>query len=118
MLNLFASRLAKRTPVFRIPQQANGQTSLLRWRFYSSGSGGHPPGGGGGVQGFPGLNVGPGRMEKGQALAEFVCVCEAHPKLLCPDILLPIRVSTSLSLPAKENWILLLDAMKVCAELM
>jgi len=87
MLNLFASRLAKRTPVFRVQQQAHNQTSLLIWRLYSNGSGGHPPGGGGGMQGFPGLNVGPGKMEKGQALAEFVRFREAHSKLFCPDIL-------------------------------
>lgn len=86
MLNLFASRLAKRTPVFRV-RQPHCQTSLLIWRLYSNGSGGHPPGGGGGVQGFPGLNVGPGKMEKGQALAEFVCFREAHSKLFCLDIL-------------------------------
>lgn len=87
MLNLFASRLAKRTPVFRVQQHVHGSTSLLIWRFYSNGSGGNPPGSGGSMQGFPGLNVGPGKMEKGQALAEFVCFCEAHSKLFCPDIL-------------------------------
>jgi len=75
MLNLFASRLAKRTPVFRVQQQVHGGTSLLIWRLYSAASGGHPPGGERGMQGFPGLNFGPGKMEKGQALAEFVRVC-------------------------------------------
>ncbi len=87
MLNLFASRLAKRTPIFRVQQQVHGGTSLLIWRLYSTGSGGQPPGGGGGMQGFPGLNFSPGRMEKGQALAEFVRAREAHSKLFCPDIL-------------------------------
>jgi hypothetical protein len=87
MLNLFASRLAKRTPAFRVQQQVHGGTPLLIWRLYSNGSGGHPPGGAGGVQGFQGLNFGPGKMEKGQALAEFVRAHEAHSKLFCPDIL-------------------------------
>ena len=87
MLNLFASRFAKRTPGFRVQQQVHGRTSLLVWRLYSTGSGGHPPGGGGGMQGFPCLNFSPGKMEKGQALAEFVRARGAHSKLLCPDIL-------------------------------
>ena len=87
MLTLFGSRLAKRTPAFRVQQQVHGGTSLLIWRLYSTGSGGHPPGGPGGMQGFQGLNFGPGKMEKGQALADFVSVCEAHSKLFCPDIL-------------------------------
>ena len=39
------------------------------------------------MQGFPGLNFSPGKMEKGQALAEFVRAREAHSKLFCPDIL-------------------------------
>jgi hypothetical protein len=87
MLNLFAPRLAKRTPIFRVQQRVHGRTSLLIWRLYSTGGGGNPPGGGGGMQGFPGLNFGPGKMEKGQALAEFVRIREAHSKLFCPDIL-------------------------------
>lgn len=87
MLGLFGSRLAKRAPVFRVQQQAHGRTPLLIWRLYSTGGDGHPPGGGGGMQGFPGLNFGPGKMEKGQALNEFVRFRRAHPKLFCPDIL-------------------------------
>lgn len=72
MLNLFASQLAKRTPILRVQHQLYGGISQLICRLYSTGSEGHPPGGGGGMQGFPGLNFGPGKMEKGQALAEFV----------------------------------------------
>jgi hypothetical protein len=87
MLNLFSSRLAKRRPFFRVQQQAHAGTSRLIWRFYSTGSGGPPTGGGGGMQAFPGLNFGPGKMEKGQALAEFVRFRGAHSKLFCPDIL-------------------------------
>ena len=72
MLNLFASQLAKRTPVLRVQHQLHAGISHLIWRRYSTGSEGHSPGGGGGMQGFPGLNFGSGKMEKGQALAEFV----------------------------------------------
>jgi len=74
MLGLFASRLAQRTPVFRVRHHFHTGTSLLIWRLYSTASGGIPPGDGGGIQGFPGLNFGPGKMEKGQALAEFARV--------------------------------------------